>query len=160
MTEAEFMAQFGRVYEHSPWVAEALWRAGMTPAHDATDVFARAMAEIVEKAPRERQLSLLISHPDLAGRLAMQDALTAESTVEQASAGLDKCSPEEFARFSELNHAYRTRFGFPFIMAVKGKARSEILTAFERRISNDRETEFRTALAEVHQIAQMRLRDL
>jgi OHCU decarboxylase len=90
----------------------------------------------------------------------MQDALTAESTVEQASAGLDKCSPEEFARFSELNHAYRTRFGFPFIMAVKGKARSEILTAFERRISNDRETEFRTALAEVHQIAQMRLRDL
>ncbi|MGH6830934.1 MAG: 2-oxo-4-hydroxy-4-carboxy-5-ureidoimidazoline decarboxylase, partial [Methylocella sp.] len=98
--------------------------------------------------------------PDLAGRLAVGGELTTESTLEQASAGLDKCTPDEFRRFTRLNDSYKRKFPFPFIMAVKGKSRAEILDAFERRIHNDPETEFRTALAEVHKIALLRLRDL
>ena len=90
----------------------------------------------------------------------MRGELTAESTSEQASAGLDKCTPAEFQRFTALNDSYKRKFPFPFIMAVKGKSRGEILEAFERRIYHDEDTEFRTALAEVHKIALIRLRDL
>jgi 2-oxo-4-hydroxy-4-carboxy-5-ureidoimidazoline decarboxylase len=118
------------------------------------------LAAIVDAAPRDRQLALLRAHPDLAGRLAVRGALTAESTAEQASAGLDRCTPEEFQRFTALNEVYKRKFPFPFIMAVKGRSRAEILEAFERRILNDEESEFRTALAEVHKIALLRLRDL
>ena len=117
-------------------------------------------AAIVDAAPRARQLALLNAHPDLAGRLAVSGELTAESTSEQASAGLDKCSPDEFRRFTELNEAYKRKFPFPFIMAVKGKSRAEILKAFEHRIHNAEDIEFRTALSEVHKIALIRLRDL
>jgi 2-oxo-4-hydroxy-4-carboxy-5-ureidoimidazoline decarboxylase len=120
----------------------------------------QALAAIVDAAPPERQLALLCAHPDLAGRLAVRGELTAESTAEQASAGLDKCTPEEFQRFTALNEAYKRKFPFPFIMAVKGKSRGEILAAFERRIHNTEEVEFRTALSEVHKIALLRLRDL
>ncbi len=157
---AAFVALYGRVYEHSPWIAEALWSPGLKPEHDTVEGLHRDLAAIVEAAPRDRQLALLCAHPDLAGRLAMRGALTAESSAEQASAGLDKCTPEEFQRFTELNEAYKRTFPFPFIMAVKGKSRTEILAAFERRIRNDAESEFRTALAEVHKIALLRLRDL
>src|SRR5438270_13536304 len=118
------------------------------------------MVAAVEAAPRERQLALLRAHPDLASRLAIRGELTAHSTSEQAGAGLDKCSPEEFARFTELNGAYKAKFDFPFITAVKGRQRGEILAAFERRLGNDAATEFRTALDEVHKIALFRLREL
>jgi len=118
------------------------------------------LAAIVEAAPHDRQLALLCAHPDLAGRLAVRGELTAESSAEQTSAGLDKCTPEEFQRFTALNESYKRKFPFPFIMAVKGKSRGEILEAFERRIDNSEEAEFRTALSEVHKIALLRLRDL
>ena len=107
-----------------------------------------------------QQLALLRAHPDLAGRLAMAGGLTVHSASEQARAGLDQCTPEEFARFTALNDAYKMKFGFPFIMAVKGKSRGEILAAFEARSTNDAVSEFRAALDEVHKIALFRLREL
>lgn len=155
-----FVALYGRVYEHSPWISEALWSAGLKPDHDTVEGLHRDLAAIVDAAPRDRQLALLCAHPDLAGRLAVRGELTAESTAEQASAGLDKCTPAEFQRFTELNETYKRKFPFPFIMAVKGKSRAEILHAFEHRILNDEEREFLTAIAEVHKIALLRLRDL
>lgn len=160
MTREAFLTRFGGVYEHSPWVAEGVLAARLGPAHDSAEGLQAAMARVVEAAGRERQLALLRAHPDLAGRLAVAGALTASSTAEQASAGLDRCTPAEFARFQGLNTAYRQRFGFPFIMAVKGRSRTEILAAFERRVANDAETEFTTALGEVHKIALLRLREL
>jgi OHCU decarboxylase len=160
LDRAGFVALHGRVYEHSPWIAEAAWDAGLTPACDTVEELHQILSEIVDAAPRDRQLALLCAHPDLAGRLAMRGELTAESTSEQASAGLDKCTPAEFQRFTELNEAYKRKFPFPFIMAVKGKSRPDILQAFEHRIHNDERTEFRTALMEVHKIALLRLRDL
>jgi OHCU decarboxylase len=160
LDRTQFVALHGRVYEHSPWIAETAWSAGLKPQHDTVEGLHQALAAIVDAAPRERQLVLLNAHPDLAGRLAVSGGLTAESTSEQASAGLDQCSPDEFRRFTELNDAYKRKFPFPFIMAVKGKSRAEILDAFERRIHHDEGVEFRTALQEVHKIALLRLRDL
>lgn len=160
MTRPEFVKRFGGVYEHSPWVAEAVYDGRLRPAHDGVKALHVAMIEAVETAPRERKLELLRAHPDLAGRLAIRGELTPASTAEQASARLDNCTVAEFDHFQELNTAYRAKFGFPFIMAVRGKPRTEILAAFERRIDNDPEAEFRTALDEVHKIALLRLGDL
>jgi 2-oxo-4-hydroxy-4-carboxy-5-ureidoimidazoline decarboxylase len=160
LDRTQFVTLYGRVYEHSPWIAEAAWSAGLTPRHDTVEGLHEALAAIVDAASRVQQLALLNAHPDLAGRLAVRGELTAESTSEQASAGLDKCSPDEFRRFTVLNEAYKAKFPFPFIMAVKGKSRAEILDAFERRIHHDENLEFQTALAEVHKIALLRLREL
>ncbi|HKP24015.1 MAG TPA: 2-oxo-4-hydroxy-4-carboxy-5-ureidoimidazoline decarboxylase [Dongiaceae bacterium] len=160
LDHTQFVALYGRVYEHSPWIVESAWSATLKPQHDTVEGLHETLAAIVDAAPHERQLALLNAHPDLAGRLAVRGELTAESTSEQASAGLDKCAPEEFRRFTELNGAYRRRFPFPFIMAVKGKSRAEILEAFERRSHHREDVEFRTALQEVHKIALLRLRDL
>jgi len=160
LDRAAFVDLHGRVYEHSPWIAEQLWSAGLKAEHDTVEGLHQALAAIVDAAPRERQMALLNAHPDLAGRLAVRGELTAASTAEQASAGLDKCTPAEFERFTALNEAYKRKFPFPFIMAVKGRSRAEILEAFERRIHHEEDVEFRTALAEVHKIALLRLRDL
>ena len=160
MTRPEFVKGFGGIYEHSPWVAEAVYDARLAPAHDSLEALHAAMVEAVALAPRPRKLELLRAHPDLAGRLAIAGGLTAASSAEQASAGLNACTPDEFARFQALNAAYREKFGFPFIMAVKGRSRAEILAAFERRVANDPDAEFATALGEVHKIALLRLRDL
>jgi 2-oxo-4-hydroxy-4-carboxy-5-ureidoimidazoline decarboxylase len=143
-----FVARYGGVYEHSPWVAEACW----PPPAD----LAAAMRAVVDAAPRERKLALIRAHPELACRARMAEA----SVKEQAGVGLDQCSPEEFAAFQRLNAAYNARFGFPFIYAVKGATRTDILAAFEARLSNDPETEFKTAIAQIHRIAGFRLADL
>lgn len=160
LDRAQFLQMQGRVYEHSPWIAEALWDRGLKPEHDEVEPLHRDLAAIVDAAPRDKQLALLDAHPDLAGRLAMRGELTVESISEQAGAGLDKCSADEFRRFTELNGAYKAKFGFPFILAVKGKGRVEILQNFEQRIHNSPDVEFRTALGEVHKIALLRLHDL
>ena len=160
LDHTQFVTLYGRVYEHSPWIAETAWSRGLKTQHDAVEGLHEILAAIVDAAPRERQLALLNAHPDLAGRLAVRGELTAESTSEQAGAGLDKCSPDEFRRFTALNEAYKRKFSFPFIMAVKGRSRAEVLDAFERRIHHDQGVEFRTALQEVHKIAFLRLRDL
>jgi OHCU decarboxylase len=132
LDHTQFVGLMAGVYEHSPWIAETAWSRGLKAQHDTVEGLHEDLAAIVDAAPRERQLALLNAHPDLAGRLAVRGELTAESISEQASAGLDKCSPEEFQRLTTLNEAYRRTFPFPFIMAVKGKSRAEILDAFER----------------------------
>jgi OHCU decarboxylase len=153
-----FLARYGGVYEHSPWIAGTVWDAGAVPDDVAT--LAGAMAARVEEAVLAVQLALLRAHPDLAGKLAVRDELTPESISEQAGAGLDRCSPDEFAEFQRLNDAYKARFGFPFILAVKGHDRAAILDAFRRRVGHDRATEFRQALDQVHRIARNRLQAL
>lgn len=160
LSRSDFIATFGRVYEHSSWIAETLFDSGLNDLHDSLGGLAQSLRDVVEAGGADRQLALLRAHPDLAGKLAMAGELTQESRGEQAGAGLDACSPAEFARFQELNAAYGARFGFPFILAVKGKSRSEILVAFEQRVLNDQATEFRTALDQVHRIAYLRLSDL
>ena len=155
-----FVALFGRVYEHSPWIAEAAFEAGLDARHERIAGLHETMNAVVAEAPRHRQLGLLRAHPDLAGRLAVAGALTPHSTSEQAGAGLDKCTAEEFARFTQLNDAYKAKFGFPFVMAVKGRTRGDILATFERRLKNDAASEFRAALDEVNKIALFRLQEL
>lgn len=156
LSEVEFVKLFGGVYEHSAWVAEAVFKRP-DPDTGTIEGLAGAMAEIVENAGHEAQLALIRSHPDLAGRAAVSGALTAASSVEQASAGLDQCTPAEYERLQALNQAYRSKFGFPFVLAVRGRTRADIITAFELRLNNDGATEFRTALDEIHTIAGLRL---
>lgn len=153
----EFVSRFGSLYESSPWVAEEAWRerpfAGLTELHEA---FVRAVLE----APREQQLSLIRAHPDLAGRAAIAGELTAESAREQASAGLDRLTPEEYEDFHRLNSAYREKFGFPFIVCVRDHGKDTILAAAAARLGHSRPEEVRTALGEIARIAHYRLRDL
>ena len=153
---ADFIARHGGIYEHSPWVAERV-AALLDDGTADTDTLARLMADCVDNASPARQLALIRAHPDLAGRAAVAGELTASSTDEQASAGLDQCSPDEYQAFQSLNAAYKARFGFPFVMAVRDSSRAEILEAFARRLDNDPATEFETALAEIHRIARLRL---
>lgn len=157
LSREDFVARFGGVYEHSPWVAEGVLADGLGSGSDAPDALGARMAAIVEAAGHERQLALLRAHPELAGKLAIARDLTADSRIEQASARLDQCTLQEFARFQELNAAYNAWFGFPFIIAVRGLQRADILAAFERRIGNDKAAEFREALDQVHKIARLRL---
>lgn len=154
-SRAAFVARFGGIYEHSPWVAERVWDAGR--ATDAPRALAAAMAEVVEAAGRDFQMALLRAHPDLAGRLAVGGGLTDASASEQAGAGLDQCNPDEFEAFQALNAAYTEKFGHPFIVAVRGLDRASILERFRARIDNDPEAEFREALFQVHRIAALRL---
>jgi OHCU decarboxylase len=160
MTREEFLSRFGGVYEHSPWIAEAVWRRGVTPAEDTPEGLATALAAAMQSVDDNSKLALIRAHPDLAGRAAVAGELTAASRSEQSGAGLDRCTPEEFRRFHALNDAYKAKFGFPFILAVAGKTREDILDAFEARLGNDREREFRTALAEIDRIALIRLKKL
>lgn len=160
LSRADFIVAFGGIYEHSPWVAERLFDAGLS-AHDANPVnLARRMAEIVDAAGYDKQMALLCAHPELAGKLAIAGSLTAKSTAEQASAKLDQCNAEEFAAFQDLNDRYGKKFGHPFIIAVRGLDRATILAAFGKRVAQSAETEFATALGEVHKIARLRLEQL
>lgn len=160
MDRATFVATFGGIFEHSPWVAEAAWDAGLAPEADTADGLHRCLCAALAPASAERKLALLQAHPDLAGKLAQAGRLTAESTHEQASAGLDQLTDAERRIFTTLNDTYTARFSFPFIIAVKGRSKAEILAAFETRIANTRDTELATALAQVERIALLRLKDL
>jgi OHCU decarboxylase len=157
---ADFVATYGGVYEHSPWVAEAVAAEGLSAADGEPSHLAPRMARVVDAAGCDAQLELLRRHPELVGKLKVGEELTEVSKGEQASARLDQCTPEQFARFQALNEAYNARFGFPFIVAVTGMTREDILAAFERRVGNAPEEEFRTALAQVHRIARIRLDSL
>ncbi len=160
LDRAAFVARFGGVFEHSPWIAEAAYDAGLPADADQAAGLHRALCAVFRAAPQARQLAVIQAHPDLAGRLALAGALTADSTAEQASAGLDRCTPQELARFTALNDAYQAKFGMPFIMAVKGRSRAEILAAFERRLAHDAAAEFAEALAQIERIALLRLQAL
>ncbi len=159
MGEALFVEVFGDVFEHTPDIARAAHRAGLGAAEDSAEGLQAAMVRAMRALPRAAQRALLDAHPDLAGRLALAKGLTADSTGEQAAAGLDRLTPAELARFTDLNARYRERFGFPFIMAVKGRSRDEVLAGFEARLGNGEGAEFDRALAEVERIALLRLRD-
>ena len=160
MVLEEFLDAFGGVYEHSAWIAEDVFEDGLTRDHDTIAGLHDALRNVVDDADREKQLALLRAHPDLAGKLAVSGELTAESTAEQASAQLDKCTPEEFEEFQSLNDTYKDKFGFPYILAVRGRNRQEILQNFRSRVNNSMETEFAEALKQVHRIALLRIETL
>ena len=143
----DFIAVFGSVYEHSQWVAEAVYPS-LTPGIEVVSM-AEEMRAIVDSASHKLQLKLLRAHPDLAGRLGLTE-LTNSSRSEQRGAGLDNCSPDELSEFQELNAEYTDRFGFPFIFAVKGFHRTDILEAFRIRVNNSSDSEFKIAIEQVH----------
>jgi OHCU decarboxylase len=151
----DFVTRYGGIYEHSEWVAEQ--SASIVGDILDIDTIAAVMADCVDNAAEEKQLALIRAHPDLAGKAQVAGELTPDSTSEQASAGLDRCSPEEYERFQNLNEAYHAKFGFPFVMAVRDSSRAQILASFERRLANAPGVEFETALAEIHKIARLRL---
>lgn len=160
MDRADFVQRFGGVFEHSPFIAERAFDAGMIEAPlTALDVH-DAMAAMFRTASQDERLAVLRAHPDLAGKLAIAGELTEDSKREQAGAGLDRLSADEHARFTELNTAYVETFGFPFIIAVKGLTKDDILAAFETRIANTRDQEFDTACQQVEKIARLRLEAL
>ncbi|MEJ0023367.1 MAG: 2-oxo-4-hydroxy-4-carboxy-5-ureidoimidazoline decarboxylase [Alphaproteobacteria bacterium] len=157
LSPADFIARFGALFEHSPWVAEAAERRRPFGSIDAMLV---ALRDAMDDADEARQLALLRAHPELAGKAAIDATLTRASASEQASAGLDRLTPQEFALFHERNAAYSARFDFPFIICVRLAGGKEgILKAMQTRVEHDRATEFATALDEVFKIARLRLED-
>jgi 2-oxo-4-hydroxy-4-carboxy-5-ureidoimidazoline decarboxylase len=154
MPEGAFIARFGFLFEHSPWVVErAAARRPFADLHGG-------LMQVVAQSSREDQLALICAHPELAGKAAIDRTLTAESTTEQASAGLDRLTEAEYARFHQLNAAYRDRFGFPFIICVRRVDKPGIFAAMERRLDSDRDTEIATALSEIGEIVRLRLEDM
>lgn len=149
-----FVRHYGALFEHSPWVV--MRAATRLPL---ADVYSGLMT-IVQEATSEERLMLIRAHPELAGKAAIDRTLTSESAAEQASAGLDRLTPEEYERFHALNAAYRERFGFPFIICVRLTDKAGILAAMEQRLANDRDTEIATAVAEIGEIVHLRLRDM
>jgi OHCU decarboxylase len=156
LDHATFRHLLGQAFEQERWVADAAWERGPFTSLEELDVALRAA---IAGAGEERRLALVRSHPDLAGKLAVGERLSDAASREQASAGLDALTPEEHARFTELNTAYRERFGFPFVICVRDHTRESILEAFEQRLAHGRDEELTTALDQVARIAHLRLRD-
>jgi len=149
-----FVAVLGGVFEDSPWVAEAAWPK--RPFANLDTLYA-VMVAAMRSASAEAQLALVHAHPELAGKASIRGELTADSTSEQSGAGLTGCPPQEFARLQDLNHAYNMKFGFPFIIAVKGLDRAAIIARFAERLERDRSVEFEEALQQIARIARFRL---
>ncbi len=160
MEREEFVSRFGGVFEQSSWIAEGAWGHGIECEDIDLDSVYRAMVAIFRGGGAERQISVLRSHPDLAGRLALAGDLTPDSLAEQSSAGLDKCSEAELSEFKCLNRKYVEHFKFPFIIAVRGLNRQEILKIFRSRINNSKESEFKEAIKQVEKIAFLRLQEI
>jgi len=155
---AAWLARFGEVFEHSPWVAEQAWHE--RPFRSADELH-RAMARAVEQGSREQQLALVRAHPELAGREAGEGSLTAASSGEQARLGFTRLSPEEFQAMRNLNRRYREKFGFPCIVALRLHAeRASVIAEMQRRLANDGETELSNALEQIRHIARGRLEKL
>lgn len=152
--EARFVQLLGDIYEHSPWVAELVFRERPFASRNALH---QTMAAAARAAPEVQRMALLCSHPELAGKEASAGSLTRASSREQASAGLDRCTAAELARIEKLNRAYRDKFNFPFIIAVSGLDKGQVIDAMQRRLENDEATEFDTAMNEVVKIAHIRL---
>ncbi len=160
LEKAEFIAEFGGIFEHSPWIAERAFALELGPAHDSATGMHSALCRMFRSATIEERMGVLRAHPDLAGKLAAAKRLTAESTAEQASAGLDALTDAERASFQKMNKAYVTKHGFPFIIAVKDHDKAGILRAFTRRLENETDTEFDEACRQVERIARLRLEAL
>ena len=157
LDQRRFVEKFANLYESSPWVAERAWRehpfGNLPELHEA-------FASAVYEAPRERQMDLIQAHPDLAGKMAVAGELTPESRGEQASAGLDRLTPEEYEAFTEMNAGYREKFGFPMIVCVREHTKESILQNARSRLENSREEEVEIALGEIAKIARLRLHEL
>lgn len=160
MDRARFVGRFGGVFEHSPWVADRAFDLELGPAHDSAAGLHNALCRVFRSAPAEERLGVLAAHPDLAGKLAQAKRLTADSSREQASAGLDALTDAERAEFQQMNSAYVAKHGFPFIIAVRDNTKASILAAFQARLAQDRAAEFTTACAQVERIAALRLKDM
>jgi len=160
MSRQRFIAEYGSIFEHSPWIAEGAYELELGPTHDTAIGLHNALCRIFRSASEEQRLGVLRAHPDLAGKLAQANALTEESTSEQAAAGLDYLTENEKATFHKLNEDYVTKHGFPFIIAVRDHDKASILDAFHRRINNDRDTEFAEACKQVERIADFRLMEI
>jgi len=159
MDRATFVAEFGGIFEHSPWIAEGAFDGEFGPTHDTARGVHQALAQIFRGANDEQKLGVLTAHPDLAGKLAEAKRLTAESTAEQASVGLDALTDQERKKFTDLNDTYIDRFGFPFIIAVRDNTKATIMEPFQRRIDHQRDQEFAEACRQVERIAELRLLD-
>ena len=152
-----FVRVVGPVFEHSPWIAEAMWpKRPFGSAGSLHDL----LCQTVAAAGQEQQLALIRAHPDLVGRAALAGTLTRESTGEQASAGLNRLSPEEIELFEKQNVAYKNKFGFPFVICARLNKKEAILAGFEHRLNHSPNQEIKTALEEIFKIAELRLRDL
>lgn len=156
----QFVEAFGGIFEHSPWIAERAHALELGPTHDTALGVHSVLTRMFRAASEEERLGVLTAHPDLAGKLAEAKRLTAESTAEQASVGLDHLTDDDRNAFTELNDAYTSKFGFPFIIAVRDNTKASIMEAFQRRAGHDRETEFSEACRQVERIAELRLREL
>lgn len=157
MSQENFRDTLAGIFEHSPWVPERAW--SRRPFVDVASLH-RALCDVVANADRVEQLALICAHPQLAGKAAIRGELTSASSAEQSGAGLDQCSGEEFARITSLNAAYMEKFGFPFILAVRGHTRSSIIDALEKRVNNNADAEFAEALHQIEEIALFRLEGL
>ena len=160
-SRADFTRLLDGIYEHSPWIAERAWDARPFATLEALK---QALVAALRASTREEQLGLIRAHPELAGKAMVARTLTAESTNEQGKAGLTHCTPEEFARIQQLNAGYNEKFGFPFILAVRGPrgvglGKRQIIAAFERRLQHHPDFEFAEALRNIHRIAEIRLAD-
>jgi 2-oxo-4-hydroxy-4-carboxy-5-ureidoimidazoline decarboxylase len=153
----EFVRLVGPVFEHSPWIAETAW---LKKPFASLEQLHRTLCEVIQNADMKKQLALIRAHPDLVGRAALTETLTRESRNEQVSAGLSKLSPEEISLFQTQNAAYRTKFGFPFVICARLNKKEAILAGFERRLKNSQAQEIQAALGEIFKIAELRLHDL
>lgn len=156
LDQADFVAALDGIFEHSPWVAGRAWSRGPFADREA---LLGTLVGTMQAAPRADQLALIRAHPELAGKAAVRGELTRESTREQAGAGLAACTQEEFELIQALNAAYNARFGFPFIIAVRGLTRGDIIAAMQRRLGNPDEVEFAEALTQIARIAALRLEE-
>ncbi len=160
MDRDRFVQLYGGIFEHSAWIADAAYDLELGPAHDTAIGLHNALCRVFRSASRDQRLGVLTAHPDLAGKLAAAKRLTAESTSEQASAGLDALTDQERETFTRLNTEYVAKHGFPFIIAVRDHDKASIMAAFEQRIGNDTDTEFARACKQVERIAEFRLMDI
>lgn len=157
LSHARFVEVFGSLFEGSPWIVERAWSS--RPWEDL-DRLHRALCAVMYGARQEEKEALIRAHPDLVDEAALAGTLTAESTREQAAAGLDRLSPEERATFTSLNKEYRERFGFPFVICARENKKESIVAGFAARLHNTRDQEIGAALIEIAKIARLRLRDL
>ena len=158
MDKAVYMAVYGGIFEHSPWIVEQVWEQGLH--NGSVRELQAAFSDVTRSADRQRQLALLRAHPQLACAIASGEELTEESRGEQRGAGLDQCSAAEYEEFKRLNSTYSDKFGFPFIVAVKGLSRGQILEVFRTRLTNSPEEEFTEALEQVIRIGKIRLQGI
>lgn len=159
MDRADFLETFGHVFEHSPWITEKVWDDGLDTRHDTAAGMHEIMCNEIRRADNEQKLELLCLHPDLACSMS-GPGMTNTSRSEQRRSGLDQCSAEEVEEFQRLNKAYREKFGFPFILAIKGYHRRQILEIFHNRLQHSQQEEFQAALAQVMKIGLFRLQDI